>query len=1204
MVIYLPILPTDKLMQKKNTKAKIRLSFIAAILCIGFFVLITYRNMVLTESESRSINSSLEVLQKLQNILIDVQDIETGQRGFMISGNETFLDSYYKGLDNLKKDTINLVALQAAEPPINPNYSQLLKLLVEKVRYSKYAIELRRVYGLDSAANFTERQEGLVLMNNIRSLITELSNEDRVALQQSSVKRDRLSQKSAWQLFSLAIIFYIILYINYRVINRDFLRQQKSERLLRYNASLIGMISDAIVTTDKEYKITNWNKYAQQVYGYKEEEVLGQSLIDLLKISRENGSMNEVIENFTEKKQWKGELIHFDKYNNQLNVDVATSAIMDSDGNIIGTVSVIRNITERYKTEKRLKQLTSNLEEEVKLKVAELNGVFERITDAFIALDNDWNYTYVNSKAAAMDDKLPEELIGKNIWEEFPHVMNEPFYDALHKAKESGESLRVELYYSKTGQWFEDLIYPSDNGMSVYYHDITKRKKAEQQLLDSEQELKISNERFMLVAKATNDAVWDWDMEVDSIWGNESFRKMFGVADDQVIDFSEFTNRLHPQDRGPVMLNFKNALNNKSTYLAEEFRFQTKDGQYLTLYDRAYILYNTAGRAYRMLGAMQDITVQKSAQHQLLLEKELSDNIINSLPGIFYLFDQNGKYVRWNRNLEQVTGYSRDEISELNPIDIIPDEQKEMLQQKINNVFLYGEDTAEADLLTKDHRRIPYYYTGMVINYEGKNCLMGVGIDISERVKSQLELKESEERYRTLIEQASDGIFISNQDGDYVDVNTSASLLTGYTKEELLQLNIRDIIDNGNMDEKPLMLNEIKKGQVVINERIMRQKNGNLINVEISAKLLPDGRFQGIVRDITARKKTEEEIRMSEHKYRLLFNQNPMPMWMISLPQRNFLDVNDAAIEFYGYTKQEFLHMNIKDLRPEEETVKFSDIISTYKTGINNTGLWRHRKKNGEIVKVNIITHDIIYEGKHAKLVLANDVTEKMMAEEKLKKSHEELRQLATHLQDIREDERTHIAREIHDELGQQLTGLKMDISWLSKKINGQSPEINQKLSESLQLIDETVKTVRRIATQLRPSILDDLGLVSAMEWQSEEFEKRFKISTIFRSNVNTIDIEPEIATGIFRVFQESLTNVLRHSRATEVRASLQYEDDELTLDITDNGVGFNSDEIENKKTLGLLGMKERTLMMGGTYNISSKPGEGTAVVISVPIHR
>ena len=490
----------------------------------------------------------------------------------------------------------------------------------------------------------------------------------------------------------------------------------------------------------------------------------------------------------------------------------------------------------------------------------------------------------------------------------------------------------------------------------------------------------------------------------------------------------------------------------------------------------------------------------------------------------------------------------------------------------------------------------------MVINYEGENCLMGVGIDISEKVKSQHELKESEEKYRTLIEQASDGIFISNQAGDYLDVNTSATMLTGYDKPELLKLNIKDILFENGITTQTAIQNEILKGQVVINESMMRQKNGNIINVEISSKLLPDGRFQGIIRDITARKKTEEEIRMSEHKYRLLFNQNPMPMSMISLPQRNFLDVNDAAIEFYGYSKKEFLEMNIKDLRPEEEVVNVSD-ISTYKAGINNTGIWRHRKKDGTLVKVNIITHDIINEGKHAKLVLANDITEKIMAEEKLKKSHEELRQLATHLQDIREDERTRIAREIHDELGQQLTGLKMDISWLSKKLSNGTVEVNQKMTEALKLIDDTVKTVRRIATQLRPSILDDLGLISAMEWQSEEFEKRFKIKTFFIANVTTVQIESEIATGFFRIFQESLTNVLRHSKATEVKAMLNARDGLLILHIADNGIGFNAVENESKKTLGLLGMKERTLMMGGTYDISSKPGNGTTVVITVPIN-
>jgi signal transduction histidine kinase len=177
-----------------------------------------------------------------------------------------------------------------------------------------------------------------------------------------------------------------------------------------------------------------------------------------------------------------------------------------------------------------------------------------------------------------------------------------------------------------------------------------------------------------------------------------------------------------------------------------------------------------------------------------------------------------------------------------------------------------------------------------------------------------------------------------------------------------------------------------------------------------------------------------------------------------------------------------------------------------------------------------------------------------------------------------------------------------MDISWLSKKINSPNSEINQKLAESLVLIDDTVKTVRRIATQLRPSILDDLGLVSAMEWQSEEFEKRFKIQTRFSTNVSIVEMESEIATGLFRIFQESLTNVLRHSKATEVAAVLQADEGQLTLQITDNGIGFNAAQIENKKTLGLLGMKERTLMMGGTYEITSKPDQGTTVIITVPI--
>jgi signal transduction histidine kinase len=227
-----------------------------------------------------------------------------------------------------------------------------------------------------------------------------------------------------------------------------------------------------------------------------------------------------------------------------------------------------------------------------------------------------------------------------------------------------------------------------------------------------------------------------------------------------------------------------------------------------------------------------------------------------------------------------------------------------------------------------------------------------------------------------------------------------------------------------------------------------------------------------------------------------------------------------------------------------------------------------------------------------------------LLAEEKLQESHEAFRQLATHLETVREAERTHMAREIHDELGQQLTGLKMDISWLNKRIKSEDEDVQQKIQETIQLIDSTVKSVRRIATELRPSILDDLGLVAAMEWQSEEFEKRFKIKCVFKSKVTNENIPPELTTGIFRIYQECLTNVLRHSEATAVTSFLDIVENQLRLHITDNGKGFVVEEIVNKKTLGLLGMKERASLMGGSYEIYSNPGKGTSILIIVPLKR
>jgi signal transduction histidine kinase len=176
-----------------------------------------------------------------------------------------------------------------------------------------------------------------------------------------------------------------------------------------------------------------------------------------------------------------------------------------------------------------------------------------------------------------------------------------------------------------------------------------------------------------------------------------------------------------------------------------------------------------------------------------------------------------------------------------------------------------------------------------------------------------------------------------------------------------------------------------------------------------------------------------------------------------------------------------------------------------------------------------------------------------------------------------------------------------MDVSWLSKKIVTEDYAIKEKIKDILALLDNTVKTVRKIATELRPSILDDLGLREAMEWQSQEFQKRSGIEIVFSSSLPVINANGTISIGLFRIYQESLTNVARHAGASVVTTTLEEKDNQLILSITDNGKGFDINTSSSKKTLGLLGMKERTLMMGGEYEIISTPGKGARVIVSVP---
>src|SRR5437588_941535 len=221
---------------------------------------------------------------------------------------------------------------------------------------------------------------------------------------------------------------------------------------------------------------------------------------------------------------------------------------------------------------------------------------------------------------------------------------------------------------------------------------------------------------------------------------------------------------------------------------------------------------------------------------------------------------------------------------------------------------------------------------------------------------------------------------------------------------------------------------------------------------------------------------------------------------------------------------------------------------------------------------------------------------------EKLRKSHEQLRALSVYLQHIREDERIRISRQVHDELGQSLTGLKMDLYWLTSRVPKQLREVHDKTKAMSAHIDSTIQTVRRISTELRPGILDDLGLVAALEWQAQEFQKRTGLRCLVTCEVTETSFEQDLNTAFFRIFQETLTNVIRHAQATRVEVTLKEEQGYLLMEVRDNGRGISSDEITNTKSIGLLGMRERAALLGGELAIVGKPGKGTSVTVKIPL--
>jgi len=876
---------------------------------------------------------------------------------------------------------------------------------------------------------------------------------------------------------------------------------------------------------------------------------------------------------------------------------------------------VLNDITER-----------KNAELELRAKDIKLRGLFELSPLGIALTDKTGRYIEFNQSFIDITGYSKEELISLDYWELTPERYAAQEACQLDSLQSTGRYGPYEKeYIRKDGSLvplrLNGMLTTGADGQEYIWsivEDITEQ-------LQTAAALQTSEARFRQMAQAVEEVFWMMSPDGKNIqYISPAFEKIWGISCEQLYAQPDLcTLMAHPDDRAKVGRAISNLA--RGVNFDIEYRIIRPDGVVRWISDRGYVIRDASGHVVSSTGVSSDITQKKLIELNLQISDEKLRNsaqmleaIVEHIPVMVFVKRASDLTIElFNRAGEALLGYDRSALLGRGNYDLWSQEQGDFFTATDREVLASSEVKEIAkEQITIAGGEIRYLHTWKIALRDKRGQathLLGISMDITERERAEKQLRDSEEKMRAIVEGALDGIVLLDPETlQFGSANPAFCTMTGYTQQEIDRLNMRDIHRKEDLPGIAAQLERHIKGEQLLSTDIpVKRQDGSVFFVDIkSAQVVLGGKryLVGIFRDITERREADAQLMMSARRHQLLFEHSRDALMTLSVPSFQFTSANCSTLSLFSANNlADFIALSPWDVSPERQpdgTLSSEKALVRVQQALES-GLssfeWQHRRLDGTLFTADVLLTRMQLGDELFLQATVRDITLAKLRERELKEYQQLLRELAAQGVASREAELKHIAREVHDELGQLLTALRMDISLVRIQFADHIPLLMPKIQGMLTLVDKAIQGARDVTRNLHPPALD-MGIVPATLWLQDELTSRSHIKCTLHVIKEPPLIEDALTLTLFRIMQESITNIMRHAHASEVKITIDYNPESIYIEISDNGAGFDANLVPSKKSFGLMGMKERALAVSGKVEINSQPGLGTVVAVHIPL--